>query len=105
MEVILAKSAGFCYGVRRAVELTEQAAEEGRQLRERARREAVRLGRLALPELPRELLEKALEPLSPPELERWSQVLQRQAAARLPIPQTAPAAGQGDGAENGSFVV
>ena len=79
--------------------------EEGRQLRERARREAVRLGRLALPELPRELLEKALEPLSPPELERWSQVLQRQAAARLPIPQTAPAAGQGDGAENGSFVV
>ena len=43
--------------------------------------------------------------LSPPELERWSQVLQRQAAARLPIPQTAPAAGQGDGAENGSFVV
>ncbi|MCI9586515.1 MAG: bifunctional 4-hydroxy-3-methylbut-2-enyl diphosphate reductase/30S ribosomal protein S1 [Oscillospiraceae bacterium] len=30
MEVILAKSAGFCYGVRRAVELTEQAAAEGR---------------------------------------------------------------------------
>lgn len=31
MEVILAKSAGFCYGVRRAVELTEQAAAEGRR--------------------------------------------------------------------------
>ena len=28
MEVILAKSAGFCYGVRRAVELAEQTAEE-----------------------------------------------------------------------------
>ena len=31
MEVILAQSAGFCYGVRRAVELTEQAAAEGRR--------------------------------------------------------------------------
>ena len=30
MEVKLAQSAGFCYGVRRAVELAEQAAEEGR---------------------------------------------------------------------------
>ena len=29
MEVIQAKSAGFCYGVRRAVELTEQALAEG----------------------------------------------------------------------------
>ena len=26
MEVVLAKSAGFCYGVHRAVEMTEQAA-------------------------------------------------------------------------------
>ena len=30
MKVILAKSAGFCYGVRRAVELAERTAEEGR---------------------------------------------------------------------------
>ena len=29
MKVELAKSAGFCYGVRRAVELAEQAAEAG----------------------------------------------------------------------------
>ena len=29
MKVILAKSAGFCYGVRRAVEMAQQAAEEG----------------------------------------------------------------------------
>ncbi len=29
MEVVLAKSAGFCYGVRRAVEMTEQAAAAG----------------------------------------------------------------------------
>ena len=29
MRVILAKSAGFCYGVRRAVELAEQAAAGG----------------------------------------------------------------------------
>ena len=31
MEVILAKSAGFCYGVRRAVELATGAVEEGRR--------------------------------------------------------------------------
>ena len=31
MEVILAKSAGFCYGVRRAVEMASQAVEEGRR--------------------------------------------------------------------------
>lgn len=30
MKVTLAKSAGFCYGVRRAVELAERTAEEGR---------------------------------------------------------------------------
>ena len=30
MSVVLAKSAGFCYGVRRAVELAERTAEEGR---------------------------------------------------------------------------
>ena len=30
MSVELAKSAGFCYGVRRAVHMAEQAAEEGR---------------------------------------------------------------------------
>lgn len=30
MNVVLAKSAGFCYGVRRAVELAERTAEEGR---------------------------------------------------------------------------
>ena len=30
MKVMLAKSAGFCYGVRRAVELAERTAEEGR---------------------------------------------------------------------------
>ena len=29
MEVILAKSAGFCYGVRRAVELAEETAGKG----------------------------------------------------------------------------
>ena len=29
MKVILAKSAGFCYGVRRAVELAEARAKEG----------------------------------------------------------------------------
>ncbi len=29
MKLVLAKSAGFCYGVRRAVELAEQTAEEG----------------------------------------------------------------------------
>jgi len=29
MKLVLAKSAGFCYGVRRAVKLAEQAAEEG----------------------------------------------------------------------------
>ena len=29
MELILAKSAGFCYGVRRAVELAEATAQEG----------------------------------------------------------------------------
>ena len=29
MQVILAKSAGFCYGVRRAVELAERAVYEG----------------------------------------------------------------------------
>ena len=29
MEVILAKTAGFCYGVRRAVELAERSAREG----------------------------------------------------------------------------
>ena len=28
MKVILAKSAGFCYGVRRAVEMAQQTAEE-----------------------------------------------------------------------------
>ncbi len=28
MKVLLAKSAGFCYGVRRAVELAERTAEE-----------------------------------------------------------------------------
>ena len=111
LEKALAGGKGLALGPAEAARLAKwagelrQAAEEGRQMREKARREAVRLGRLAMPELPRELLEKALEPLSPPELERWSQVLQRQAAARLPIPQTAPAARQGDGAENGSFVV
>ena len=31
MQVIQARSAGFCYGVRRAVELTEQALAEGRR--------------------------------------------------------------------------
>lgn len=31
MRVRLAKSAGFCYGVRRAVELAEQAAQSGRR--------------------------------------------------------------------------
>ena len=30
MSIVLAKSAGFCYGVRRAVELAERTAEEGR---------------------------------------------------------------------------
>ena len=29
-QVVLAKSAGFCYGVRRAVELAEEKAEIGR---------------------------------------------------------------------------
>ena len=29
MQLIVAKSAGFCYGVRRAVELAEGAAESG----------------------------------------------------------------------------
>ncbi len=30
MKVMLAKSAGFCYGVRRAVELAEQTAQSGK---------------------------------------------------------------------------
>ena len=30
MSIVLAKSAGFCYGVRRAVELAEKMAEEGK---------------------------------------------------------------------------
>ena len=30
MKVTLAKTAGFCYGVRRAVELAEQTAQSGR---------------------------------------------------------------------------
>ena len=29
MKVLLAKSAGFCYGVKRAVEMAEQAARAG----------------------------------------------------------------------------
>ena len=32
MSVKVAKSAGFCFGVSRAVELVEQAAREGRQV-------------------------------------------------------------------------
>lgn len=82
-----------------------RAAEEGQQLREKALREAVRLGRLALPELSGPLLQKALEPLAYPELEGWSQALRRRAAARLPIPQTAPVAKGAAAAENESFLV
>ena len=29
MKIVLAKSAGFCYGVRRAVELAEETADKG----------------------------------------------------------------------------
>ena len=32
MSVTVAKSAGFCFGVNRAVELVEQAAKEGKQV-------------------------------------------------------------------------
>ena len=31
-EVILAKSAGFCFGVRRAVELAQQVAQSGQPM-------------------------------------------------------------------------
>ena len=82
-----------------------QAAEEGRLLREKALREAVRMGHLSLPELPRELLEKTLGRLTLPELERWTQVFRRGASGRLPIPQTAPAAEPAGPGENDSFVV
>ena len=32
MSITVAKSAGFCFGVSRAVELVEQAAKEGKQV-------------------------------------------------------------------------
>ena len=65
-------------------------AEEGRRLREKAVKEAVRLGRLSLPGLERELLEKTLRPLTVEELERWCEECRKRAGARLPLPQTMP---------------
>ena len=49
----------------------EQEAADGRRWREELRREALRLGALAEPGLPRELLEKTLAPLDPQELAEW----------------------------------
>lgn len=83
-----------------------QLAEEGRILREKAVKEAVRLGRLSLPGLSRELLEKALGPLPLGELEQWTEECRRRAGKRLPIPQTAPAPEREKNAgENESFIV
>lgn len=83
----------------------QAAAEEGRELKEKALREAVRLGRLSLPRLERELLEKTLRPLAPGELERWCGELRRRAADRLPLPQTAPGRKGEGNRENESFLV
>ena len=83
----------------------QAAAEEGRELKEKALREAVRLGRLSLPRLERELLEKTLRPLAPGELERWCGELRRRAADRLPQPQTAPGRKGEGNRENESFLV
>lgn len=81
-------------------------AEEGKLLREKAVGEAVRLGRLSLPGLPRELLEKALSSLPLAELEQWTEECRKRAGRRLPIPQTAPAPeGARVAGENDSFIV
>jgi len=80
-------------------------AEEGRTLREKMLREAVRLGRLSLPGLDREVLEKALRPLAAAELEQWTEECRRRAGTRLPVPQTARTGERPAGGENESFMV
>lgn len=74
------------------------AAREGRAAREKALREAVRLGCLASPGLDRGLLEKTLAPLSLAELEAWGEQYRKRAALRLPLPQTAACRREEDGA-------
>lgn len=64
-------------------------AKEGRLFRARAVEEAVRISRLSVPGLERRSLEKALGGLTAGELDGWCQAFRRQAARRLPLPQTA----------------
>lgn len=77
-------------------------AEEGRAAREKALREAVRLGRLACPGLDRGLLEKTLGPLTLAELEAWGEQYRRKAAERLPMPQTAICRLEGEESRQGN---
>ena len=66
-----------------------EAAREGREAREKALQEAVRLGRLACPRLDRELIRRTLAPLTAGEISAWAEEYRQRAAKRLPIPQTA----------------
>ena len=111
----LEKAAGSGEGVRLTARETKelakwagelrQMAEEGKRLREKAVEEAVRLGRLSLPGLERELLEKTLRPLTAEELERWCEECRRKAGSRLPMPQTARMQTPENARENESFKV
>ncbi len=73
----------------RRLDRLEEEAARGRAWREKVYGEALRLGALAEPDLPRELLAKTLDPLGPEALEDWAAHFRRKAAGRLPLIQTA----------------
>lgn len=81
----------------------EEDAAQGQAWRAQLTKEAVRLGTLAEPELPRTLLAQTLEGLAPGQLEAWVAHFRRKAASRLPLVQTACLDAPGEGDETSLF--